>query len=113
MTPIIDQLDSAAFDLIVSNPPYVSQPEFEKLDKNVKDYEPHLALHGGVDGLDVYRRIVDDVDKFLKPDAALMMEIGYAQGTAIREMLEETRIFSSVSIEKDLSNNDRIAIAKK
>ena len=111
--PIIRQLDAPAFDLIVSNPPYVSEPEFEKLDKNVKDYEPHLALHGGFDGLAVYRRIADQVNNFLKPDAALMMEIGYAQGSAIRHMLEQTGLFASVTIEKDLSNNDRIAIAKK
>jgi release factor glutamine methyltransferase len=111
--PIIRQLDAPAFDLIVSNPPYVSEPEFEKLDKNVKDYEPHLALRGGFDGLAVYRRIADQVNNFLKPDAALMMEIGYAQGTAIRHKLEQTGLFASIAIERDLSNNDRIAIAKK
>ena len=111
--PIIRQLDSPAFDLIVSNPPYVSQPEFEKLDKNVKDYEPRIALHGGADGLDVYRRIVADADKFLKHDAALMLEIGYAQGPAIRKLLEQKGQFTSVSIEKDLINNDRTVIAKK
>lgn len=111
--PIIRQLDAPAFDLIVCNPPYVSEPEFEKLDKNVKEYEPRLALHGGFDGLAVYRRIVDQVNNFLKPDTAVMMEIGYAQGSAIRHLLESTGLFASVTIEKDLSNNDRIAIAKK
>jgi release factor glutamine methyltransferase len=111
--PIIRQIDWSAFDLIVCNPPYVSEPEFEKLAKNVKDYEPRLALHGGADGLDVYRRIIAEVDKFLKPDAALLLEIGYAQGPAVRELLEQKGLFTSVSIEKDLSNNDRIAIAKK
>lgn len=111
--PIIRQIDSAAFDLIVCNPPYVSEPEFERLDKNVKNYEPRLALHGGFDGLAVYRRITDQVNNFFKPNAALMMEIGYAQGSAIRHMLESTGLFASVTIEKDLSNNDRIAIAKK
>lgn len=111
--PIIRQLDAPAFDLITANPPYVSEPEFDKLDKNVKDYEPHLALRGGFDGLAVYRRIVDQVTNFLKPDAALMMEIGYAQGTAIHHMLESTTLFTSIAIEKDLSSNDRIAIAKK
>ncbi|HEY5139532.1 MAG TPA: hypothetical protein VIJ25_09505, partial [Methylococcales bacterium] len=75
--------------------------------------EPHLALQGGFDGLAVYRRITDQVSNFLKPDAALMMEIGYAQGTAIRHMLESTNSFVSITIEKDLSNNDRVAIAKR
>jgi release factor glutamine methyltransferase len=111
--PIIRQIDIAPFDLIISNPPYVSELEFEKLEKNVKDYEPRIALHGGADGLDVYRRIVNEVDKFLKPNSALMLEIGYAQGPVVRELLEQKGLFVSVAIEKDLSNNNRIAIAKK
>jgi len=111
--PVIKQLDGAAFDLIVSNPPYVTSDEMQKLDKNVKDFEPHLALHGGPEGLDIYKRILNQVDNFLKPDGALMMEIGYAQGPAIRQMLESTNIFTSVAIEKDMSDNDRIAIAKR
>jgi release factor glutamine methyltransferase len=111
--PVIKELDGSAFDLIVSNPPYISTAEMEKLDKNVKDYEPYLALHGGVDGLDVYRRILAQVEQFLKPDGALMMEIGYLQGPAIKQMLEQTRLFASIKIEKDLSNNDRIAIARR
>jgi release factor glutamine methyltransferase len=111
--PIIEGLDEARFDLIVSNPPYVSEPEYESLDKNVKGYEPARALLAGADGLDVYRRIVEKVDDFLKRDGALMMEIGYAQGPAIRELLETSDIFKSITIEKDFANNDRIAIAKK
>jgi release factor glutamine methyltransferase len=111
--PLIPQLDTGKFDLIVSNPPYVSAAEFENLDKNVKDYEPRLALFAGVDGLDIYRRILEKVDDFLKSDAALIMEIGYAQGPAIKEMLEKSGIFSDIKIEKDFSNNDRIVTAKK
>jgi release factor glutamine methyltransferase len=111
--PIIAGLDAAKFDLIVSNPPYVSDGEYDKLDKNVKDYEPKLALQAGIEGLDVYTRILEKVDDFLKPDGALMMEIGYAQGTAIRKMLEATALFKHITIEKDFANNDRIAIAKK
>ena len=112
-TPVIKQLDVSAFDLIVSNPPYISTSEMQTLDKNVKDFEPHLALHGGVDGLDIYRRILAEVENFLKPDGVLMMEIGYGQAEAIRQMLEETGLFAKINIEKDLSNNDRIAIAKR
>lgn len=111
--PIIEGLGAARFDLIVSNPPYVSEPEYAALDKNVKDYEPADALLAGADGLDVYKRIVEKVDDFLKPDGALMMEIGYAQGPAIRELLEASGAFKTITIEKDFANNDRIAIAKK
>ena len=68
---------STQFDLIACNPPYVSAAEYEALDKNVKDYEPRIALYAGQDGLDVYRRIVEKVGQFLKPDGILLLEIGY------------------------------------
>jgi len=111
--PIMPQLDVNEFDLIVCNPPYVSTAEYEKLDKNVKDYEPKKALFAGVDGLDIYCRIIEKAEEFLKPDAALMLEIGYAQGRAVKELLEQTGTFAEIRIEKDFHNNDRIAIAKK
>jgi release factor glutamine methyltransferase len=111
--PIMPQLDVNEFDLIVCNPPYVSTAEYEKLDRNVKDYEPKVALFAGVDGLDIYRRVIEKADRFLKPNAALMLEIGYAQGPAIKKLLEQTSAFAEIRIEKDPHNNDRIAIAKK
>jgi release factor glutamine methyltransferase len=108
---LVPQLDVDTFDLIVCNPPYVSAAEFEKLDKNIKDYEPKSALFAGADGLDIYRRICEKADKFLKSDAALMLEIGYAQGRTIKEMLEQTGSFAEIKIEKDSHDNDRIATA--
>ncbi len=111
--PIIEGLDKARFDLIVSNPPYVSEPEYAGLDKNVRDYEPKDALLAGKDGLDVYRRILQRVGDFLKPDGALMLEIGYAQGPAVKELLEQTGLFTDIRIEKDPARNDRIALARK
>lgn len=111
--PVVPQLDVEKFDLIVCNPPYVSTAEFEKLDKNVKDYEPKLALLAGDDGLDIYRRICEKADDFLKPDAALMLEVGYSQGQAVRELLEQIGCFTEITIEKDLHDNDRVLIAKK
>jgi len=109
----VPPLDVDKFDLIVCNPPYVSAAEFEKLDKSVKDYEPRLALFAGDDGLDVYRRIIDKADQFLKSDAALILEIGFTQGRAIEELLEQAGTFTEIKIEKDLHSNDRIAIARK
>ena len=111
--PIISGLDVGKFDLIVCNPPYVSAAEYEKLDKNVKDYEPKIALYAGQDGLDIYRRLIEKVDEFLKPDAAFMLEIGFAQGRAVRELLEQTGAFAEIKIEKDPHNNDRIATARR
>jgi len=111
--PIIEGLDETRFDLIVSNPPYISTSEYETLDKNVKEYEPKKALHAGEEGLDVYRRIIEQADSHLKDNGALMLEIGYAQGQAIRNLLEEAGHFSQIIIEKDFQNNDRVVTARK
>ncbi len=111
--PVVPQLDTEKFDLITCNPPYVSTAEFEALEKTVKDHEPKLALFAGHDGLDIYRRIAEKADDFLKPDAALILEIGYSQGQAVRELLEQTGCFTDIKIEKDFHNNDRIVTAVK
>lgn len=111
--PVIPQLDTERFDLIVCNPPYVTASQFQALPKNVRDYEPKLALFAGIDGLDIYRRVIEKAPDFLKPDAALMLEIGYAQGPAVRELLEKTACFKEINIEKDMHDNDRIAAAKR
>lgn len=109
--PLIPPLDQ--FDLIASNPPYVSAAEYETLDKNVKDYEPRIALHAGEGGLDVYKRIAEKVGPFLKPDGILLMEIGYSQGPAVRELLEQTGVFASIEVEKDFQKHDRVVVARR
>ncbi len=109
--PLVPQLDTSKFDVIVCNPPYVSAPEYEALERNVKDYEPKVALFAGTDGLDVYRRVVEKADLFLKPGGALMLEIGYAQGPAVKELLEKAGAYGQIKIEKDIHNNDRILTA--
>ncbi|HOK66028.1 MAG TPA: peptide chain release factor N(5)-glutamine methyltransferase [Anaerohalosphaeraceae bacterium] len=111
--PLIEELDGPCFDLIVSNPPYVSDAEYEKLAPNVKNYEPKQALWGGPDGLDFYRRILEQAGRFLKPDGAVMLEIGYEQGPAVKQMLEQSGLFASVEIHKDLAQKDRIAIGRR
>ena len=111
--PVVPQLNTEKFDLIVCNPPYVSAHEFNALEKTVKDHEPRLALYAGPDGLDVYRKIAEKADEFLKPDAALILEIGYSQGKAVRELLEKMDCFTEIKIEKDFHNNDRIVTALK
>jgi len=98
--PILPQLDVSRFDLIVCNPPYVSADEYKRLGRNVKDFEPALALLAGKDGLDVYRRIAAEVERFLKADAALMLEVGYAQGAAVKELLEDDRVVTAVKREQ-------------
>jgi release factor glutamine methyltransferase len=111
--PLIPEMDKYRFDLIVCNPPYVTSSEYETLERNIKDYEPAEALLGGADGLDVYRRICQQAEQFLKQDTVLMFEIGYAQGQKVKELLEQTHLFADIVIERDLQNNDRIVIARR
>ncbi len=111
--PILPQLDKSPFDLIVCNPPYVSASEYEALEPNVRDYEPRIALHAGPAGLDIYKRVAEKADAFLKPDGALILEIGHAQGPALRQLLESSTRFADIRIEKDFHNNDRIVTASK
>jgi release factor glutamine methyltransferase len=109
--PLVPYLDAERFDVIVCNPPYVSAGEYEMLDRNVKSYEPKLALFGGDDGLDAYRRIGERVEQFLKPDGALMLEVGYSQGPAVKGLLEQTGAFKQIEIEKDYNKIERLVIA--
>jgi release factor glutamine methyltransferase len=109
--PVIAGLGPAKFDLIVCNPPYVSEPDYEKLTPNVKDFEPKSALAAGQDGLDIIKRIIADASRHLKPTGILMLEIGNEQGNEVQKLLETAGCFSDVKIEKDYSNLDRLAVA--
>ncbi|MGA2171416.1 MAG: peptide chain release factor N(5)-glutamine methyltransferase [Sedimentisphaerales bacterium] len=109
--PIVPGLGPAKFDLIVCNPPYVSEPEFEKLPKNVRDFEPRVALAAGHDGLDIIKKIITAAETFLKPSAALMLEIGNEQGPAVRKLLDNTGRFDVVTVEKDHQKLDRLTVA--
>ena len=77
------------YDLIVSNPPYVTAAQMEELDPSVKDFEPHLALYGGVDGLDFYRAIVKNYTPLLKPGGFICFEFGMGQESEVCHILME------------------------
>ena len=109
--PVVPALNGSRFDLIVSNPPYVSDVEYARLDRNIREYEPAGALLGGADGLDVYRRIAEQSPEAISPGGALMLETGYAQGQAVRGLLEQTGDFADINVEKDSQDNDRVVTA--
>ena len=98
------------FDIIVSNPPYISEKDMNQLSTEVKE-EPSKALYGGVDGLDFYRRIIRDAKSYLKKDGALLLEMGYDQSGIIRDLLETTG-YINIEIFKDYNRIDRIARAR-
>ena len=100
-----------SYDIIVSNPPYVSQREYETLDDGVRLYEPCMALVAG-DGLDFYRIIADEAKRFLNDSGALVLEIGAEQGMDVTGLLQAGG-YNSVTCEKDYAGRDRIVTARR
>jgi release factor glutamine methyltransferase len=103
--------DQEKFDLIISNPPYVSLGELRGLAKEIS-FEPVLALEAGSDGLDFYRRIISRVTSYLNIDGLLVFEVGFKQAGAVGAMLEREN-FSDIRIIKDYNNIQRVVMAKK
>ena len=99
------------FDMIISNPPYVTACEMEELPRSVKDYEPHLALFGGEDGLDFYRSIASKYRSALKPGGYLCFEFGMGQGDAVCAILEENG-FTILERTKDYGEIERAVLAQ-
>lgn len=95
------------FNAIVSNPPYIPTEEVEKLEVEVKDHEPRLALDGTADGLHFYREITAHAAEYLCESGWLLVEIGYDQGLAVKELFIKNG-FKEVAIIKDLAGNDRV-----
>jgi len=102
--------DPGVVDVIVSNPPYIETATCETLDPRVKDWEPRLALDGGVSGLDFYDRYLGDALNILKPGGAVFFEIGENQGEALRQLMFDYG-FENIRIEKDFGGHDRYASA--
>lgn len=99
------------YDVIFSNPPYITADEMKELDKSVAFYEPHLALAGGEDGLDFYRKIVKAAPRYLNPGGWLVFEIGSKQRKYIEKLLKE-HDFSAIGSEKDFSGLDRVVFGR-
>lgn len=99
------------FDMIVSNPPYITTAEMEELDTSVKDHEPHMALHGGEDGLDFYRAIAANYREALKPGGYLCFEFGMGQGDMVCAILEENG-YKILDRTKDYNDRERAVLAQ-
>jgi release factor glutamine methyltransferase len=105
-------LDGESFDLVVSNPPYIATDVIAGLDPEVRDHEPRLALDGGPDGLDAYRRLAPEILRVLKPGGRFLVEIGYDQSTAVETLFRDAGADEVVTI-KDLANRDRVIAGSK
>jgi release factor glutamine methyltransferase len=104
---------SGKFDVIVSNPPYISEDEFSHLPKGVKEYEPKLALLAGYQGVEYYTIIIHEGALYLKDGGWLLMEIGASQRESIEAMLIESGLYDNITFRKDYAGIDRIAKARR
>ena len=99
------------FDIIVSNPPYVTAEEMKELPVSVRDYEPHMALYGGEDGLDFYRAIAGNFTRALRPGGYLCLEFGMGQGDAVCRILQE-HDYTILERTKDYNDRERAVLAR-
>jgi len=109
--PVADRRDG--FDLIVSNPPYIARSDFAALQPEVRDWEPRGALDGGPDGLDFYRRLLEEGPAYLHVGGWLVMEIGHGQGSAIMELAQEQNALAAYACIADYAGRARVTVASK
>ena len=108
---LFEQINGEKFDIIVSNPPYIKNEEIESLSKQVQN-EPYIALAGGEDGLDFYRKIIGDSWKYIKKNGFLCLEIGYDQKEDLIKLIKQNENYEYENCIKDLSNNDRCIVVR-
>ena len=101
-----------AFDVIVSNPPYISSSTIPNLMPEVRDFEPHEALDGGPDGLNFHRRIIEEAKDLLTPEGLVALEVGEGQAEMVAAIMQKTG-YQDNRIEKDLCGVGRVVIARK
>ncbi len=106
-------VEKERIDFIVSNPPYVSESEWNGLEPEVKDHEPWQALVGGEDGLSFYRRIIKDAIDWLKPGGHLVIEVGETQANSIIKLMQNELNYVGIERIKDLQGKDRIISARR
>jgi release factor glutamine methyltransferase len=111
--PLSQLIDQHPFDLIVSNPPYIATAQIEKLDRNVREYEPMIALAAGEDGMIFHRRILQGAGARLRSGGRIFLEIAFDQGELAPQVAAEFADFTDVRILKDHAGNDRVLAATR
>ena len=109
-TDLLEGLPDAHFDIVASNPPYVGESEHDKVQLEVRKFEPHMAVFGGAEGMDIYRRLIPQARRVLRPDGWLSVEIGYSQEQKVLELLSG---WSDVRSVPDLQGIPRVVLARK
>ena len=108
---LFEELDCMYFDIIVSNPPYITSDEMNILSEDILLWEPHQALYGGSDGLNFYREIASEAKEHLNSGGALMFEIGAYQALDVVNITEKCG-YTNIEVTKDLAGLDRVVSAK-
>ena len=108
----VDNFKIGKYDLIVSNPPYIELLNLKYLEKDVVNFEPKLALSGGLDGLSKIRKVISKVKKLIKKNGKFILEIGFNQKNKVKKALKEEGFYINKAI-KDYGNNDRCIISTK
>ena len=112
LSDCFDSIPQQSFDLIVSNPPYVAEDAVATLQREVRDFEPRIALTAGGDGLDVIRRLVRDARDYLKPGGHLLFEIGFDQHEAVGGLID-AQVWEMLDIHQDLQGIPRTVALRK
>ena len=107
---LFDRIGMTGFDIIVSNPPYARRSEISALQREVRDFEPELALDGGEDGLDFYKSIINNAPEYLKENGDLAFEVGINQAGDIVKLMKGR--FQDIAVKKDLAGIDRVVLGK-
>ncbi len=108
----VDKFNLGKYDLIVSNPPYIQTSKFKYLEKDVAEFEPRLALDGGLDGLSEIRKVIKKSSELIKKNGKFILEIGFDQKNKTINLLKKEGFYIN-STQKDLANNDRCIICTK
>ena len=108
----VDKFNLGKYDLIVSNPPYIKRSKFKYLERDVAEFEPRLALDGGLDGLSEIRKVIKKSSELIKKNGKFILEIGFDQKNKIINLLKKEGFYIN-SIQKDLGNNDRCIVSTK
>ena len=105
---LFEPLVGKKFDAIISNPPYISEAEINVMDQSVLDYEPKSALFADEDGLAIYKRMAESIEKYLKPNGRIYLEIGYQQGDSVSRLFKNAFPDAKVTIWQDFNQLDRV-----
>ena len=108
----VDNFKIGKYDLIVSNPPYIKMLNLKYLEKDVVNFEPKLALSGGLDGFSKIRKVISKARTLIKKNGKFILEIGFSQKNEVKQILKEEGFYVNKTI-KDYGNNDRCIVSTK